>query len=88
MATRAVFFFGNRFSLLVVVSQVFDGSVKRPPGEALFKWPHFLLGDEPFTNGVERQFRQALQMQLLHDVGTMRLYRIYAEVQKIGYFFV
>lgn len=42
------------------------------------------LRDDSFADGVERQFRNAFQIQLLHDVGAVRLDRVDAEMQKVS----
>src|SRR5215469_8245626 len=46
------------------------------------------LRDDSLSYGVKRQFRNALQVQLLHDVGPMSLHRVYTQVQKVCNVFV
>jgi hypothetical protein len=45
-------------------------------------------GDQLFANGVQDNFRGGVQIEFLHDVGTVSFHRVHAEIQDLSDFLV
>ena len=44
--------------------------------------------DQFFANGVQDNFRGGVQIEFLHDVGTVSFHRVHAEIQDLSDFLV